>query len=214
MKHRGRFGCLMMAMSYSARFLITPQLHGDVWWCDRFLKCRVACRKLHSIRCGTQNCEPVQAVRKNYFFITGVAGFVVNDKDQVLAIKENFFASPRWKLPGGGADAGEDLHVTARREVLEETGIDSEFQGVICFRQQHNFRYGCSDFYFICLMKALTTEIKKCDQEIAECQWMDVSRHFFQFIFLFYSNFLFIDKPELLILLFLTPSIKWKIILE
>ena len=69
---------------------------------------------------------------------------------------------------------GEELGETARREVLEETGIDSEFIGVLCMRHLHGFRYNCSDFYYVCLMKALNTDIKKCDQELQECTWMDV----------------------------------------
>lgn len=71
--------------------------------------------------------------------------------------------------------SGEDLAVTAMREVVEETGIEAEFVSVLGFRHQHNFRFGCSDWYFICLMKALTTEIKHCPQEIAECKWISVS---------------------------------------
>lgn len=70
---------------------------------------------------------------------------------------------------------GEELGVTARREVVEETGIDSEFLGVLCMRHLHGFRYNCSDFYYVCLMKALTHDIKICDQELVDCQWMDVS---------------------------------------
>lgn len=38
----------------------------------------------------------------------GVGGFVVNDEGKVLAIKERFWGDdPPWKLPGGGADAGQ-----------------------------------------------------------------------------------------------------------
>lgn len=70
--------------------------------------------------------------------------------------------------------AGEEISETARREVLEETGIDSEFVGILCMRHQHNFRYGCSDLYYVCLMKALTTNIKQCEQELSACTWMDV----------------------------------------
>ncbi|KAH3894142.1 hypothetical protein DPMN_018300 [Dreissena polymorpha] len=69
------------------------------------------------------------------------------------------------------------LGEAARREVLEETGIDTEFLGIICFRHMLNYRYGCSDFYYICLMRPVNAEqpIKKCEQEIAACKWMDVS---------------------------------------
>ena len=71
--------------------------------------------------------------------------------------------------------SGEDIAVAAKREVFEETGIEAEFVCVGCFRHWHGFRHGCSDFYFVCVMRALTTEIKPCAHEISACQWMDVS---------------------------------------
>lgn len=108
----------------------------------------------------------------------GVAGFVVNDKNQVLVIQERFnIIQKHWKLPGGLADEGEDLAVTSRREVLEETGVEAEFVSVLTFRHQHNFRYGCSDWYYICLMKAVGGAINPCPQEIAECRWMDIEEY-------------------------------------
>ena len=70
---------------------------------------------------------------------------------------------------------GEDLADTARREVLEETGIQTEFVSVLCFRHQHKYKFGQSDIYFVCHMRALSSEIKTCPQEIEACQWMDVS---------------------------------------
>jgi len=108
----------------------------------------------------------------------GVAGFVVDPlTDELLVIKERFAPKPIWKLPGGTADCGEDLHQIARREVLEETGISTEFVGVICFRHMHNFRYGCSDFYFVCHLRPLNKEIKMDESEIAECRWMKVDEY-------------------------------------
>nr|XP_022337625.1 nucleoside diphosphate-linked moiety X motif 6-like isoform X1 [Crassostrea virginica]XP_022337626.1 nucleoside diphosphate-linked moiety X motif 6-like isoform X1 [Crassostrea virginica]XP_022337627.1 nucleoside diphosphate-linked moiety X motif 6-like isoform X1 [Crassostrea virginica]XP_022337628.1 nucleoside diphosphate-linked moiety X motif 6-like isoform X1 [Crassostrea virginica] len=106
----------------------------------------------------------------------GVAGFVLNENGELLVIRERFsvIKSKPWKLPGGLADKGEDLAMTARREVKEETGIEAEFVSVLAFRHQHNFRFGCSDWYFVCLMKALTTEIQHCPQEIDECKWISI----------------------------------------
>lgn len=105
----------------------------------------------------------------------GVAGIVINDKGKMLVIQERFnVVAPHWKLPGGLADKGEDIAQTAKREVYEETGIEAEFVSVICFRHQHNFRFGCSDFYFVCLMKPVGGEIRPCPHEIAACKWIDV----------------------------------------
>lgn len=71
---------------------------------------------------------------------------------------------------------GEEISDTAKREVLEETGIEVEFVGVVSFRHQLNYRYGCGDFYFICLMRPVheDQQISKCDQEISACKWIDV----------------------------------------
>lgn len=112
----------------------------------------------------------------------GVAGFVVNDRNQLLVIKEKYHPGTHtatWKLPGGHADKGEEIFETARREVLEETGIETEFVGVSSFRHQVNYRYGCADFYFICVMKPAKTDqtIKLCAQEIANCKWVDVDEY-------------------------------------
>lgn len=112
----------------------------------------------------------------------GVAGFVVNDKNQLLVIQEKYHPGTKtasWKLPGGHADKGEEIYETARREVLEETGIETEFVGVISFRHQLNYRYGCADFYFICVMRPVNNDqtINQCVQEIANCKWVDVDEY-------------------------------------
>ncbi|XP_078680159.1 uncharacterized protein LOC144915567 isoform X1 [Branchiostoma floridae x Branchiostoma belcheri] len=110
----------------------------------------------------------------------GVAGFVVNDRNEVLVIQEKYTHSVQahWKLPGGLAEPGEDLADTARREVLEETGVDAEFLSLLCFRHQHNFSFGCSDMYFVCHMKPKNLDITVGEQEVTKCQWMPISEFF------------------------------------
>ncbi|PVD31329.1 hypothetical protein C0Q70_06741 [Pomacea canaliculata] len=109
----------------------------------------------------------------------GVGGFVVNEKNQLLVMQERYGQNKKspWKLPGGHANKGEDLIDTAQREVLEETGVECEFVSLLAFRHQHNYRFGCSDIYFICVMRPITQEIKPCPREVSDCQWMDLDEY-------------------------------------
>jgi 8-oxo-dGTP pyrophosphatase MutT (NUDIX family) len=47
-------------------------------------------------------------------------GIVINKGNQVLLI----FRKGKWDLPKGKSENGESLKKTAKREVVEETGID------------------------------------------------------------------------------------------
>lgn len=99
----------------------------------------------------------------------GVAGAIVHD-DKLLVVKETHKGA-QWKLPGGYVSLGEDLDVAASREVLEETGVKSQFDSVLTVRHQHNVQFGQSDIYVICRMNALSTDII-VDQEIDDAKWM------------------------------------------
>jgi len=56
-------------------------------------------------------------------------GLVSNRRGDYLLINRNGL----WDLPKGHQDPGEDIEVTALREVREETGIDAlELRGLIC----------------------------------------------------------------------------------
>ena len=69
----------------------------------------------------------------------------------------------------------EDIVDAVKREVLEETGIQTTFVSLICFRHMLNFRFGCSDIYFICHLKPLNQDIDIEPREIADARWMDGS---------------------------------------
>jgi len=102
----------------------------------------------------------------------GVGGFVLNDKNELLVIKERWHKDPLWKLPGGMVDLSEDISAAAIREVWEETSIKTEFISLICFRHCHQLIFDTSNFYFIVRLKPLTTEIKKDDGEIFDAKWI------------------------------------------
>lgn len=65
----------------------------------------------------------------------------------------------------------------AIREVLEETNIQTKFESLISLRHAHGGGFNCSDLYIVMSLIPLSTEIKKCDREIAKCEWMDVDAY-------------------------------------
>ena len=61
--------------------------------------------------------------------VNAAGGLVSNRREDVLLISRNGL----WDLPKGHQENGEDIRVTALREVQEETGVgDLELRGLIC----------------------------------------------------------------------------------
>ncbi len=107
----------------------------------------------------------------------GAGGIVLTESNDLLVVREKVGyrgRTPTLKLPGGALVAGEHLAEAVVREVLEETGVESRFESLVCFRHWHGYRYGKSDIYFVCRLRPLTTEITMQAEEIQECLWMPV----------------------------------------
>ena len=108
----------------------------------------------------------------------GVGGAVINDKDEILLIKEHRQPEPKqWKLPGGFMDPGETINKAVQREVMEETGVKTEFQGILGMREVLDARYSASDLYIVCLMRSLESqEINIIDKrEVCDAKWVPLS---------------------------------------
>jgi len=106
----------------------------------------------------------------------GAGGAVIDTERRLLVVCERYRRGPgkHYKLPGGALHEGEHIAEAVRREILEETGIDTAFQGLVCFRHWHGYRHGKSDIYFVCRMRPLSSTIAFDTEEIAECLWMPV----------------------------------------
>lgn len=110
----------------------------------------------------------------------GAGGVVLNEKRELLVVWE---AAHRrngrryYKLPGGALHQGEHLVDGVIREVREETGVDTRFEALVCFRHWHGYRFGKSDIYFVCRLSPVTQEIQAQQDEIAECLWMPVDEY-------------------------------------
>jgi 8-oxo-dGTP pyrophosphatase MutT (NUDIX family) len=111
----------------------------------------------------------------------GAGGVVINDDDELLVVRERYHKDPkrppRFKLPGGQLDPAEHLAECVVREVLEETGVETRFDALVCFRHWHGYRYGKSDIYFVCRLRPLSRQITICEREIAESRWMPVAEY-------------------------------------
>ena len=109
----------------------------------------------------------------------GVAGFVLNERRELLVVKEwrdlgggTLEKGTQWKLPGGLLDRGESFSEGVTREVLEETGVRTAFHSILSFWHRHGLTWSQSDLYFVARLKPLSHEIRLQPCEISEARWM------------------------------------------
>jgi 8-oxo-dGTP pyrophosphatase MutT (NUDIX family) len=109
----------------------------------------------------------------------GVGGVVINNRNELLVIKEKYFdGRPAfYKLPGGFVHPAEHLAAAVVREVWEETAVQTEFHSLVGLRHWHVNRFGKSDLYFICRLTPLSETIQRQESEVAECLWMPVEHY-------------------------------------
>jgi ADP-ribose pyrophosphatase YjhB (NUDIX family) len=109
----------------------------------------------------------------------GVGGVIINAKGEILLIQERRDTEPRnWKFPGGFMDPGETIKQAAEREVLEETGVKTQFQGILGIREMLKARYNASDLYVVCLMHCNDENlaINIIDKrEVIEAKWVPLA---------------------------------------
>jgi ADP-ribose pyrophosphatase YjhB (NUDIX family) len=58
--------------------------------------------------------------RRDRDLVWAVGALVEDDANRLLLVYED----DRWKLPGGGVEAGETRSEAVRREIIEETGVE------------------------------------------------------------------------------------------
>ena len=107
----------------------------------------------------------------------GVGAVVINDKNEILVIKEKI-SNLGYKLPGGHIDNGEMISAALEREVLEETGVIVEFESIISLGHFYPHQFHKSNLYVLCIAKPKSLEINIQDtQEILDAKWIDVNKY-------------------------------------
>ncbi|MCL2089182.1 MAG: NUDIX domain-containing protein [Oscillospiraceae bacterium] len=81
-----------------------------------------------------------------------------------------------WSFPKGHMEEGETEVETARREILEETGIEVMIDS--SFRETVNYspKKGVNKDVVYFLATALSYDIKPQDSEISQIKWVELSR--------------------------------------
>lgn len=107
----------------------------------------------------------------------GVGAVVINEKNELLVIKEKI-SNIGYKLPGGHIDDSEMISVALEREVLEETGIIVEFESIISLGHFYPHQFHKSNLYILCKAKPKTYDINIQDNdEIIDAKWVDVNEY-------------------------------------
>ncbi|KAJ4850724.1 hypothetical protein Tsubulata_037801 [Turnera subulata] len=111
----------------------------------------------------------------NASHVVRVGAFVMNEKREVLVVKEKcgiFLRTGEWKLPTGTVEEGEDVCTAVVREVKEETAIDTEFLEVLAFGESHQSFFQKSELFFLCILRPVSFDIQEQESEILAAQWM------------------------------------------
>lgn len=107
----------------------------------------------------------------------GVGAVVINDKNELLVIKERI-SNIGYKLPGGHIDNGEMISTALEREVLEETGVIVEFKSIISLGHFYPHQFHKSNLYVLCLATPKTLEINIQDtNEVIDAKWVDINEY-------------------------------------
>ena len=110
----------------------------------------------------------------------GAGGAVLSNDGKLLVVSERYRGANRgrhYKLPGGALQPKEHIVDAVRREIFEETGIETRFQSLVCFRHWHEYRDDNSDIYFVCRLEPISFTLNRQEDEIEECLWMPVDEY-------------------------------------
>ena len=103
----------------------------------------------------------------------GAGGVVISADGELLTVMERY-GPARYKLPGGLIEVGENIAEGVRREVREETGVETEFDELIAVGHAPRWIFGRASLYLVCTLRPSSRNIVRQASEIAEALWMPI----------------------------------------
>jgi 8-oxo-dGTP pyrophosphatase MutT (NUDIX family) len=108
-------------------------------------------------------------------FLGKVATKAIIIKDGKILMTRDNRDTVVWDLPGGRINVGESIELGLKREIMEELGVDINFNGVVYSEQLVHTSEGSPHLFITC--KATLADEKKPflipSEELAEAKWVD-----------------------------------------
>ncbi len=98
-------------------------------------------------------------------FTAGVIGVLFNSRGEVLVVEHVYHTHPRWGLPGGFVDHGEQPEETVVRELREELGIHVTVRHTLVIERAYR---GHLDIAFLCQSDEAVRELSG---ELSDYRW-------------------------------------------
>lgn len=103
----------------------------------------------------------------------GSAVLVMHEGKILLGRRNKVNANNKWVLPGGGIDWGETSEEAAKREALEETGLEVELEELVCVKEIIATHADYHSIVFFYKAKPKKPEIKVSD-DLSEAKFFTI----------------------------------------